>query len=493
MKFTHNRLLSLLIIVIFFVSIIIPVTPQSITIDDVFKAEFSTSPSGAYEAQKRYLLIGGHLTLKSPPPVSVNPIKIVPPSVKVGCSGISITSGALSFMNFDQLVSLLQGVVAAAPAVAVRLILSTVCPQCDTIMASVNNLVNQINSMNFDSCQIAQNLMGRMGSLVGLGTGENVSSGSADWQQKIASNINNAAATVSNFISKLQGNCSDESCKSATKSQFTIKPTLLEAVAKRNPSEFSDPNFIKMLRSFIGDLYDVTENEYLVTKYKLPEYNEPMIDIIVLGSVGTTPPNGTTDIKIVTANIDSNGELIDFSTSTIAKRPYIDSLSDALFDIESAVLNNISNINLTFEQKQLINNLPVPILAFITKAAVAERITGAPYTAFADDFIYRSAESLAYIVAYHRLTEALKLIKSAVMEYKVSLYSPPKEAIDNIQDFIKEIDKQMEIAHKRYDDHNKKITEFVQELQMKYNEIQTAIATALYNHNLMASYNWKTR
>ncbi len=473
--------------------------PYALTVDEVFKMETQNSDFNAIEAQSRYFLIGGSFQLKTPTPVTVNPVKVVPPSIQAGCGGISITSGALSFMNFDQLVSLLQGVVAAAPGVAVRLILSTVCPQCDTIMASVMQLVNQINSMNFNSCQIAQNLMGNAASLVGLDTGKKVSTGEGDWQQKIIQNLNNAKSAVSNFINSLTQNCgSDNTCKSATESKFIIKPTLLEIIRRTEPNVF-DQDLINLLRAFYGDIYEeMVGNDDMVIKVLSPlgiYSNKSIVKIIALGDETLNSANNTT-LKTRTISMTNDGYFESTTESNVTFQPYKFKIAKLLSDLADKVFFGQGNFNLnslTNEEKQLINSLPVPVLTFIMQASLAQKATGAPYIMYVNQYIRDISEPMAVIIAYNKILELNKLVRTSIAKYKASLQRKDNQQVFSIlDDYVRKLEYDLMYENATlYADASKKISEINIQMANQYKEVQVAVTTALFNTGLLDKYHWR--
>jgi len=470
----------------------------SLTIDDVFKMETQTSSFDAVEAQGRYFLVGGSLQLKAPQPVTVQPIKIVPPSIQAGCGGISITGGALSFMSFDQLVSLLQGVVAAAPGVAVRLILSTVCPQCDTIMSSVMQLVNQINSMNFNSCQITQNLMGQAASLVGLDTVKKVSGGSNDWQQKVVTQLNDWKNSIKSFMDSLSANCgSDESCKAGTQGKFIIKPTLLEIVKKTEPQVFDD-NLIGLFRAFFGDIYE-RPGEDNMSLEKLDPYgpyaNKSIVQILAFGD-GNPDSNNQISLKVYKVTADENGYFLSNNESNVPFKPYIYQIEELLNSISDKVFYGQGNFNinnLTLEEKQLINSMPVPILAFMMQAALAQKATGAPYMYYVAEYIEETKNALAVIVAYNKVLELQRLVRSGIGKYKATLTRKDDEHVNSILgDYVYGFDEELALANTTiYSDAINKINEVNRKMAEKYNEARTAVATALFNTGLLDNYRWR--
>jgi len=101
---------------------------------------------------------------------TINPVHIEAPHASVGCNGIDIGFGSISFLNFDELVDKLKGIAATAPAFAFKMAIDTVCSQCSTIMQDLEEIVDEINNFSLDACAISQQL----GNSVGKAIGENL-------------------------------------------------------------------------------------------------------------------------------------------------------------------------------------------------------------------------------------------------------------------------------------------------------------------------------
>lgn len=102
---------------------------------------------------------GGSLVMRAPQR-NIQPLSMTGPSIRAGCGGIDIYTGGFSFIDSDQLVAMMQALGANATGVAFQLALATVCPMCSDVISEMNNLAQEINSQNFNSCQAAQQLMG---------------------------------------------------------------------------------------------------------------------------------------------------------------------------------------------------------------------------------------------------------------------------------------------------------------------------------------------
>ncbi len=112
------------------------------------------------------ILYGGGLQMRAPT-VNLQPFSVSAPSMKAGCGGIDLTFGALSYLNVDQIVAMLEGMMANAPGVMFEMALKVICPSCMDTLNALNEMANQINGMNMDSCTATKSsakwLAGQMG------------------------------------------------------------------------------------------------------------------------------------------------------------------------------------------------------------------------------------------------------------------------------------------------------------------------------------------
>jgi Conjugative relaxosome accessory transposon protein. len=117
----------------------------------------TTNPSITNGA-RRGVIYGGDFQMRNKL-MNVNLVSFEPPHISAGCGGIDAFMGSFSFISKAQLVAALRSIVSAAIAYAFKLALTSMCPQCEKIMAEMQAKMDSINSGNINSCQIAQSLM----------------------------------------------------------------------------------------------------------------------------------------------------------------------------------------------------------------------------------------------------------------------------------------------------------------------------------------------
>ncbi|WP_267523576.1 conjugal transfer protein TraH [Campylobacter sp. MG1] len=131
---------------------------------------------------------------------SFNVFNISAPSVKAGCNGIDIGLGGISFISFDELKEKLTAIMQNAVGYAFKLALSTLCKECDNILSALEEISDMINSLNFDSCSIAEK---GVNAIVTKATGHAVADGKIQGFNQ-ARDSNNKSSFVNNYVTKFR-------------------------------------------------------------------------------------------------------------------------------------------------------------------------------------------------------------------------------------------------------------------------------------------------
>jgi len=137
----------------------LPVVASAQTADWVsdWFASSTTTSAGSYQSQQRgYYTLGsfqGRWRLGNDYVVSATP-----PSYKVGCGGVDLFGGAMSYMDAEYLVEKLERIVQAAPAFAFNLALQEFCKPCVAAMEAMEQITDQLNSIQINDCRMSQRL-----------------------------------------------------------------------------------------------------------------------------------------------------------------------------------------------------------------------------------------------------------------------------------------------------------------------------------------------
>jgi conjugative transfer pilus assembly protein TraH len=119
-----------------------------------FGAVSNSNGGSAYTDQSGGYMTGGSLFVRNPVR-SQNLMSITPPGFRVGCGGIDIWSGGMSFISATQLKDMMNGIVSALPSYVLMLGIETYAPQIHTIMQQLNKMAADFNRLNINSCEAA--------------------------------------------------------------------------------------------------------------------------------------------------------------------------------------------------------------------------------------------------------------------------------------------------------------------------------------------------
>ena len=146
LKFLRNTLIIVLCIVF------LTVPTSAGWLDNWFDQATSTAPN-YFEGQKRGYFTAGSFSARIPTSNDYL-FSIERPRVKFGCGGIDMFLGGISFTNFQYLVNKFQRLIQAAPIVAFQIALNTLSPTLNQILGNVNEIIDALNQLQFNECQI---------------------------------------------------------------------------------------------------------------------------------------------------------------------------------------------------------------------------------------------------------------------------------------------------------------------------------------------------
>ncbi len=277
------------------------------------------------------------------PRTNFQPFQVVAPSVKAGCGGIDITFGAFSYFNKEYLVDFLKKMVAQAPAIAFWTAVQTLCPQCKQLQAELTKLANQINSLNFDSCETSQKLGGTIGSWFGttLNRALDIGTTGPDWLKS----LNEAISDTTTFINTTFTNTmTSAGCNPSLRSCYlhflnSSQTSLLDYSLETNTYFASDTGFKNIVRALTGDIKKLGtsgENK-LKLIYIAPSAAGGEIENIIKGLMGLESNCG---VWTYSNALSSDGSTISASTNTIC----------------SFVKNKVDDIITKIENRQPLSN-----------------------------------------------------------------------------------------------------------------------------------------
>jgi conjugative transfer pilus assembly protein TraH len=215
-----------------------------------WESMMTVSKPGFYEGQTRGYITGGSFDMRFPNR-NATPFAITFPSVSAGCGGVSLMGGAFSFINMEQFTQYLQAIAQNAIGMAFNLALTTLCPQCATVLSKLEQIAREVAGSLKNSCKMTKELF----QFAGL-TPDNLS-GIANENCKL---INSTLGSVSDLWG------GDTVCKDPGATQQAEQRAL-----QANPEKGADPsNPPPNLTS--GNLFWAS---YLKVQGDEPEYTYP--------------------------------------------------------------------------------------------------------------------------------------------------------------------------------------------------------------------------
>jgi len=211
-----------------------------------------------YSTQERGYFLGGSWHYRFPN-FTIYPFTFTPPSIKWGCGGIDIVMGGFSYLQPEYLVQKLQQMLQAAPAVAFEIALDTYAPQIKTILNELDNLANQINSLNFKSCTairgiaayIKKNIIQRKESSAGNAAAREQASGS---DESFFSSIQKWYEDFNGHIRDMVSSLRSQSVQNDRGQRINIDTVSIIEDALASTSIDSNRNIAALVRCVIGDI-----------------------------------------------------------------------------------------------------------------------------------------------------------------------------------------------------------------------------------------------
>lgn len=115
-----------------------------------------TGPS-SYNGQRAGFATMGSVTVRTRTR-DTNLAHIQLPSARAGCGGIDIFGGSFSYISKEELIKLMEAIMQNAAGFAFELALESLSPAVQETVSKLRDLVQQVNSMNINSCESAQAL-----------------------------------------------------------------------------------------------------------------------------------------------------------------------------------------------------------------------------------------------------------------------------------------------------------------------------------------------
>lgn len=322
----------------------VPVWAHASWLDDWFDQYVSSGPD-YFKGQKRgYYTVGSFSARWSTG--GSRPITIMPPYFNVGCGGIDAFLGGMSFaMLPDYLVQKFQALIAAAPAIAFEVALSILSQVLSDKMDVITKIIDALNAIQLDECQIARGVKVAAGKLAEGGTlAEAWSSlkqeaGIDDLWHKISQSVKNEQVQDQQIEKMTQG-CPQE-VRSILKADSLVEWSLQKSGVPY-ASELAD-----YVRAYVGDVMCRQTNCVDV---------EPCPQVATKGSLAEALMRGERWKKTKDGRC-----ILDTAPIAVGGQPYSSILDWATYMIDDIARSITSRTPLSDSAQAFIRVVPAPI------------------------------------------------------------------------------------------------------------------------------------
>ncbi len=90
------------------------------------------------------------------PTQNFNIIAFDPPRINAGCSGIDMYMGSFSFINAEQLKTMLRAIAQGAVGFAFKSALRAICGMCEATLSDLQHITQQMNAMGKNTCALSK-------------------------------------------------------------------------------------------------------------------------------------------------------------------------------------------------------------------------------------------------------------------------------------------------------------------------------------------------
>lgn len=118
----------------------------------------TTSASTNFDNQKMGYMTGGSMSVRVPIK-SISIASFDPPRIDAGCGGIDLFKGSFSFINTDEIVSLLRTIAQNAVGLLFQLAIQSVSQPISTLLNHFSDKIQQMNQMLRNTCEAANKLV----------------------------------------------------------------------------------------------------------------------------------------------------------------------------------------------------------------------------------------------------------------------------------------------------------------------------------------------
>jgi conjugative transfer pilus assembly protein TraH len=162
----------------------------------------ATAPS-TITTKDRMGVFAGSVAMRSPVH-AINIVAFDPPRLDAGCGGIDLYGGSFSFINSQELVQVFRQVAANAVGLAFKAAIQAISPQLSELMSQFQTLMQNMNNLAKNSCQLAHLIVDPLGKAIGnaISGDGNVGSTSSGMFTDSMSALNGYLKNANAYLSK---------------------------------------------------------------------------------------------------------------------------------------------------------------------------------------------------------------------------------------------------------------------------------------------------
>jgi len=248
----------------------------------------------SYDGQKRGYYNAGSFSARVNSSTEY-PLTVSAPKLSIGCGGIDAFAGGLAFLDAEYLVEKVQGVMQAAPFIALDMAMKTMCKECSETLAKAEQIANFLNNIQLDECALAQPLVAS----IEEGNPETLKKGWAE-----ATGAKEAYDGISNLWTKSKEDvaANDNKPTQDLKSEIKACPkefkeimadgSLIHKITKKTGME----DYTDVLRGYLGDVtIKASSTDKVVTSVAVvgcPQNKDASLDDMLNGKLYTKDDSG---------------------------------------------------------------------------------------------------------------------------------------------------------------------------------------------------------
>jgi conjugative transfer pilus assembly protein TraH len=371
---------------------------------------------GYYESQTRGLYSLGSGKAKFNNMGTFSPFNVEAPSFGMGCGGIDATFGGFSYLNVDYLVEKLKAISAAAPAFAFQMALGVLCEDCKTTLNWLENIANQLNNFNMDTCKASKRIGEFAADKIMTAIDSNMNSGQSNNFIEASENAkSNQESTWSDYLNTMSyymgGNT--ELAKEASK-YATLQGSLIqESIENTSAVDVSilgkDPSggnlFTSIVRAMIGDVVGYKSNMSGNSGGEAGSGDgTPKLKFIPRYSINFKAfLEGGSDIDYVYVKTKTDNK--GMPTVTASKTNFVGIKQLYKTRLESILTSMKTKTAISQDNRDFINSMPIPIAKYLNTQVLAaiddidslvEYLSIIETKAFLDFIVTTTSKALSY-------------------------------------------------------------------------------------------------